>query len=155
MLFIQLQDNTWCKLDKEKLTAYNYMGGYHYIKEDELSNFKIFECSSWHELYIAKNYCPLESNMKCCNAWLSPDGKIYEATSHEVTAEKLFDIIYGIEPTWAGDELESKGWVRITTSLMWDIRLDTWQNYSLTQKQQDVLWDWCQHHNKTYPIEKR
>lgn len=152
MLFIQLQDNSWYEVDKEKLMAFNYHGGYHYISQDELNNAHTFECTSWHELYTAKHYCPLETTIRCHNGWLSPDGKIYDATSHEVTAEELLEIIYGIEPTWAGDELEAKGWVRITTSLMWDIRLDDWTNKQLTQKQQDVLWDWCQQHRKKYPI---
>ena len=153
MLFIY-ENNGWWELDKDKLTVYNYMGGHHSISETELLNAKIFECNSWHELYLAKHFCPFESDIGSCSGWLSPDGKIYESTAHEVTAEYLCDIIYGIESLWPGDELEKRCWVRITTTLMWDVRFEEWENKNLTQKQLDTLWDWCDCHHMKYPYNK-
>lgn len=154
MIFI-FQNNGWWELDKDKLAVYNYMGGHHSITENELLNIKTFECESWHELYTAKHFCSFESDIGSCNAWIAPDGKIYEATAHEVTAEYLCDIIYGTEPICAGDELESKGWIRVTTTLMWDVRFDEWQNKELTQKQLDTLWDWCSCHKMKFPYERQ
>ena len=142
---------SWWELDREKLTCYNYLGGHHSITESELSKAHTFECENWHELYLAKHYCPFESDKRSRNAWISPQGKIYEATSHDVTAEHLLDIIYGLDVHWPGDELASRGWVRVTTSIMWDIRLKEWESKKLTQSQLNALWDWCNYHNKKFP----
>lgn len=147
-----LLNNGWWELDRNKLTAYNYMGGYNYITEEALSTLETFECDSWHELYSVKHFCPLEATTRCSNGWISPEGKIYEATSHEVTAEDLLEIIYGMKDNnWPGDTLEELGWIKVTTSLMWEIRLNEWATKELTQCQIDTLWEWCSIHNKTFP----
>lgn len=151
MLFIHLSSNGWWEYDKEKNNVYNYHGGYHTVTEKAVETLETFECQNWHELYLAKHFCPLETNERCRNVWISPDGTFYEAESHELSAEYLCDIIYGIEPMFPGDELEKRGWVKAASSLMWEVRLDMWEDKNLTQKQQDALWDWCKRHGKTYP----
>lgn len=83
----------------------------------------------------------------------SPEGKFYKADAHEVDAEHLCDILYGKDfgIHYAGDYLEEHGWVRLTTSLMWEVRDNYWFDKDLTQAQLDALWDWCELHNKHYP----
>ena len=62
------------------------------------------------------------------------------------------NIIYGEEIEWcAGDKLEAKGWVRATTSMMWDIRLGEWNGKRISQKQYDAVWDYCQCHKLKFP----
>ena len=153
MLFINhLNKNIWWELDKEKMMVFNYSGGYHYIDKESLANAESCECENWHELYLKKSYCPLECDKRGRDIWISPDGKFYEVSSHEVGAECLCEIIYGLEEVdWAGDELESRGWLRATTSLMWEVRFDEWKEKNITQKQYDALWDWCKYHKKSFP----
>lgn len=154
MRFIKLQDNSWWELIEDKLLVFNYNGGHHNINTQILNSSQIFECKDWHDLYLLKHYCPLESTVTCRNAWISPEGKFYEAQSHEVTAENICEVIYDIEPLFAGDELENRGWLRVTTSLMWEVRDDYFKNKELTQKQLDALYDWCIYHNKTFPYKE-
>lgn len=58
-------------------------------------------------------------------------------------AEYLCDIIFGndLDIDYAEGFLEEHGWIRATTSIMWDVRFDSWQNRYITQKQYDALWD--------------
>lgn len=153
MLFIHLSSNGWWEYDKEKNKVYNYHGGYHEISAGAVEKSETYECTDWHELYLAKHFCPIETTIRSCHIWISPDGLYYDAPSHEVSAGEICEIIYGIEPMWPGDELEKRGWVRVTTGPMWDVRLDKWKEKELTQKQQDALWDWCKQHGKQYPYE--
>ena len=151
MRFIKLHDNSWWELIEEKLMVFNYDGGHHYITNQILASSQIFECDDWHALYLSKHYCSLESQKFRRNGWISPEGIFYEAESHEVTAEHICEIIFGFESQFAGDELENRGWIRVTTSLMWEVRDDYFKDKELTQKQLDVLYDWCLQYNKTFP----
>ena len=153
MLFIkQLNTNEWWELDRDRMMLYNYNGGHHYIKEEELGKSETAEYNSWHELYLAKHYCPLEVNIRWSNVWISPEGKYYDGDAHENRAEEILEIIYGeTDVDWFGDRLEELGWIRATNSLMWEIRLQELENKRLTQKQYDALWDWCELHNKQFP----
>lgn len=153
MLFVSMDNkNTWWEFNKEKMTAYNYRGGHHSVSEDDLAGADICEYQSWHELYLAKHFCPLEVDVWNNDVWISPEGKFYDGNAHEVTAEDLIEIIYGgCGDFWAGDRLESHGWVRATTSLMWDVRFDEWREKVLTQKQYGALLNWCTCHKKEFP----
>lgn len=154
MLFIKNEKNEWWKLYKEKLLAFDYYGGLHNISQQELENFEILECSNWRELYQMKRWCPLEVNLKWPNVWISPEGLIYEGEAHENRAKDILEIIYGeFDVSWSGDRLEERGWVRATTSLMWNVRINShyWNHKSLTQLQYDKLWDWCTYHNMCFP----
>lgn len=150
MLFVKLTSGWW-EVNKENNTVSNYNGGFHYMDKDSIDEHEVFEGENWHALYEAKHYCALETNTRCCSVWISPNGKFYEAQSHEVAAEDLCQIIYGIEPMFPGDELEKRGWVRATTSAMWKVRLHEWKDKVLTQQQQNALWDWCKQHYLEYP----
>lgn len=153
MLFINhLDKNQWWEFDKEKMVAFNYDGGYNYVKEESLEQSEICEYQDWHELYLAKHFCPLEVNIKWKDVWISPEGKFYNGEAHENKAEEILEIIYGeIDVPWTGDRLEELGWVRATRTLMWDVRFDEWTDKYITQKQYDALWDWCKCHNKKFP----
>ena len=153
MTFIKHLDG-WLELDKEKMMVFNFNGGYHNFTEPELNSSEIFECNGWHELYEAKRYCPLEVGIRWRDVWLSPDGMFCTGDAHENRAEEILEIMYGEnDVSWSGDRLEELGWIRATTSLMWEVRLDSdyWNDKRLTQKQYDALWDWCKCHNKKFP----
>jgi len=154
MLFIKLYQTEWWKLDMKTLNVFNFNGGFHSITEQTLASSELFECNGWHDVYLAKKWCPLEVNIKWPNVWISPEGLFYDGDAHENRAEELLEIVYGeVDVEWAGDRLEELGWVRATSNLMWEVRVksDYWYDRNLTQKQYDALWDWCKLHNKKFP----
>ena len=153
MLFINhLDKNQWWEFDNEKMMAFNYNGSCHHVKEESLKTSEICEYKSWHELYLAKHFCPLEVNIKWGDVWISPEGIFYNGDAHENRAEEILEIIYGeTDVPWTGDRLEELGWIKATRTLMWDVRFDEWIGKTITQKQYDALWDWCKLHNKTFP----
>lgn len=157
MFFINhLRPDEWWEWDRENMKAYNYMGGWHNINENSLGNAQYYECDSWHELYLAKHFCPLETNKHEREVWISPEGKYYYGDAHDLQAEYIADIIYGVHFDIcrfdsAGDFLTNKGWIKATTSLMWQVRFDEWKEKRITQKQYDALWDWCECHKRKFP----
>lgn len=156
MIFINhIKPDEWWELNKEEMRAYNYMGGSHGITEDDINNADRIECKNWHELYLVKHFCPIKTDKWEREAWLSPEGEFYEGEAHAIMAESICEIIYGKEPdadTFFGEDfLEERGWVRVASSFMWQVRLDSWTGKRLTQKQYDALWDWCECHKKKFP----
>ena len=153
MLFLKHPNRDgWWECDKERMRLYNYMGGHCDFDEKFLSESECCEYESWHDLYNEKHFCPLEEDKWARDVWISPDGKYYNGNAHEVAAGYLCDIIYGLEDIdYGGDELESRGWCRATTSLMWEVRFDEWQGKKLTQKQYGALLNWCEAHKKKFP----
>ncbi len=153
MTFIKTSNGSWWELDKNNMTVFNFNGGFHDVTQKHIDESEIITCDSWHELYNLKHWCPLEVTIKYHDVWISPDGKFYNGDAHENRAEEILEIIYGeCDVDWAGDRLEELGWIRATTTLMWEVRIDDyWTNKKLKQKQYDALWDWCQCHNKRFP----
>lgn len=153
MLFINHRDpNEWWEWNQETMRAISYRGGFHEVDENSLGGVECYECNNWHELYLAKHFCPLEVEIWERNVWISPDGKYYDGDAHEVAAKDILEIVYGEDSDfWEGDKLEARGWIRATTSMMWDVRFDEWSEKRLTQKQYDALWDWCQFHKMKFP----
>lgn len=154
MYFINhMKPNEWWQFDTEKMRAYNFLGGFHYVTEEDIKRSEIIEFSSWHELYLAKNYCPFEVDVWNYDIWISPEGKYYEGKAHALQAEYICEIIYGVvdEILFYEDYIEKLGWIRATTSLMWDVRFDNWNGKRITQKQYDALWDWCECHQMKFP----
>lgn len=152
VLFINIS-NSWWELYKERMMIFNYEGGYHHIDEKYLSEYEVYEYKDWRELYLAKHFCPLEVDAHWKDVWVSPDGKFYNGEAHECRAEDILEIVYGEVDVdgWFGDRLEELGWVRATTSLMWEVRFDEWKEKRVTQKQYDALFDWCELHKKKFP----
>lgn len=155
MLFVKNSKGEWWELNKETMTVSNFNGGFHSITRQELESSETVECEGWHELYIIRRWCPLEVNIRWTNVWISPEGKFYNGDAHENRAEEILEIIYGEidDSCWVGDRLEELGWIRATTTLMWEVRIDSdyWTDKRISQKQYDALWDWCKLHNKKFP----
>lgn len=154
VIFVKNDKNEWLELNETDLTLFNYNGGWHKITKDELEVANKIECDSWNELYNLTHFCPLEVNIRYKDVWISPNGLFYEGDAHENRAEEILEIMYNEKDvSWYGDRLEELGWVRATTSLMWEIRLysDFWINKRIPQKQYDALWEWCKRHNKEFP----
>lgn len=154
MVFIRNSKGEWWELDKEKRVVSNFDGGFHEITQQELESSEILECNGWYDLYKIKDWCPLEVSIRYHDVWISPDGVFYNGDAHDNRAEEILEVVYGEDGVaWPGDTLEELGWVRATRSLMWEVRTDSgyWNEKVITQKQYDVLWDWCKHHNKTFP----
>lgn len=156
MHFIKNAKGEWWELDKDNMTVFSFYGGFHNITKLELESSEILECDGWGELYKIKKWCPLEVDIRWTNVWISPEGCFYNGDAHENRAEEILEIVYGeTDVDWTGDRLEELGWIRVTTSLMWEVRTDSdyWNNKELEQKQYDALWDWCKIHNKKFPQE--
>lgn len=154
MIFVKNGKNEWWELNEKELTVFNYNGGCHKITKEELNSSDKVECESWTELYNITHFCPLEVNIRYKDVWISPNGLFYEGNAHENRAEEILEIMYNeTDVAWYGDRLEELGWIRATTSLMWEIRLepDFWINKKISKKQYDALWDWCKQHNKDFP----
>ena len=104
------------------------------------------------KLHGKERQCQLEMSIDITDAWISPDGRFYNGDAHDNRAEELLEAVYGEEDVICpGDRLEELGWIRVTTSLMWEVRADTWNGRRLPQKQYDALWDWCKCHGKGFP----
>lgn len=152
MYFVKNSNNEYWELDKEKMEVFNFNGGFHNITKQELESSEILECNSWHELYTKTKYCPLTANVKWTDVWVSPNGIFYNGDAHDNRAEEILELVYDeTDIDYPGDRLEQQGWIRATTSLMWEVRMDSWHDKKLTQKQYDALWDWCQYHHKHFP----
>ena len=156
MLFINYPTrDQWREWDQNKMKAFNYMGGWCDVDENALGGVECVELDSWHDLYLVKHFCPLVAEKRYSDVWISPDGDYYDGNAHDVAAEHLLKIIYG-EPEdehifCAGDKLEALGWVRATTSMMWQVRLEDWKHKTVTQAQFDALWDYCCCHAIRFP----
>lgn len=148
------RNDAWWELDEARMMLFNFDGGYQYITKEELQTSEKVICDGWRELYFKKNWCPLEVEINWRDVWISPDGKYYNGDAHENRAEEILEIIYDeTDVNWPGDQLEELGWIRAASSLMWEVRMNFgyWNKKTLTQRQFDALWDWCQHHGKTFP----
>ncbi|MBO5435917.1 hypothetical protein J6A31_08995 [bacterium] len=156
MTFLKYNDSDgWWEFDKSRMMAYNVNGGHHNVTEDDINEAVLFTCDNWHQLYLCKKYCPIETNVKCADVWISPDGKFYEGKAHAVQAEKICDIIYGLSDLtiWQAESwLNEHNWIKATTSIMWNYYVkDIVSNANLTTKQKTALYDWCNIHGTIFP----
>lgn len=154
MIFINYPNkDEWREWDQDKMLAINYRGGFCEIDENQLEDVEYCICNSWHDLYKKKNFCPLEVESWFKDVWIAPSGKLYDGVAHDVTAEQILSIIYGEEEELCpGDRLEARGWIRATTGIMWNLRLDELVQKRLTNSQYNALFDWCQLHKINFPF---
>ena len=153
MIFINYpNENEWRIWDQKNMKAINYNHGFCDIDENRLGNTKTIRAANWHSLYQKTHFCPLEVEIYANDVWIAPDGKYYDGVAHDVTAEKILNIIYGVDGEYAGDQLESMGWIRATTTPMWKIRLNELKEKRLTQRQYNALLDWCVFHKIDFPL---
>lgn len=88
------------------------------------------------------------------NVWLSPSGEFFDGDAHENRAKDILKYIYNKEDDNASDILEKLGWVRLTGTLMWDVRLhEGYYNRNYTQAQLNSMYEWCEMHHKEFPTE--
>ena len=86
--------------------------------------------------------------------WLSFDGVLYKAEAHEVAAQDILEILDGSHESLyaAGDILVERGWLKLTTSMMWEIYLNNSPtSWFLSREQIDILHKWCDYHKIEYP----
>lgn len=154
MTFVNYLDkNEWWKLDRENMRVYNFFGSCDCITESNLKRLRKLEYDSWHELYLAKHYCPLTATFWRQDVWISPEGKFYDGDTYEIKAKYICEIIYGLSNVdCATDYLEKLGWIKATTSDVWELEYTiVWKGKQLTQKQFRALWNWCRAHRKKFP----
>ena len=156
MTFLKYKDaDVWWEWNKEKMIAYNYLGGHHNINENSLGDAEYCECDNWHDLFLKKHYCPIQTDIATRDVWISPNGKYYNGDAHAVQAEYICDVIFGMNDSdiyYAEDYLSNNGWIKATTSFMWDIcYYSALCNSIMPQAQFDALWDWCQFHHQDFP----
>lgn len=80
---------------------------------------------------------PITNYAGIANAWLLPDGRLYSCSyhGHLQLTERI------CKSVWLPD-LEND-WVKLSDN--------EWQGpYLITQKQLDVIWDWCQINGKSF-----
>ena len=152
MIFIKESNGSWWELNKDKMEAFSFEGGFHNISDEQLRSSETCECDSWHDLFVLTGWCPLEVNIRWSNVWIAPNGKFFNGDAHDNRAEDILEVIFGEENVdWPGDRLEEMGWIRATTSLMWEVRFEEICEKEVAQGTFDALWDWCQLHNKKFP----
>ena len=107
-----------------------------------------------------KHLKPCENIARCRDGWLSTEGNCYafsyDYSGHELLAEAIIETLYLQKKSDImedSDFLESLGWVRLSTTPMWDIRLKEgyWEGKELTQAQINVLFVWCNFHAMNFP----
>lgn len=114
-------DNSWWEWDTDRMRAYNIHGGWHNINENLLGDCECIECDSWHDLHQKTGFNPLVSAEFTRTGWISPEGEFYPCEAHECDAETIYELIYGEEHCYYSDKMIELGWIKVTTSLMFDI----------------------------------
>lgn len=152
MKFLKYPDGYWWEWDAGNMWAFNVRGGGHNINENELGECEFLNCESWHDLYIKTGFNPLKSDITG-TGWISPAGEFYPCDAHEIDAIKILEVIYGIETdclTWGGDELISKGWIKVTTSCMFEIYCEEGlYNKPMTHQQRKAFREWMAKNDMT------
>lgn len=164
MKFIKFDgDYVWNEFDEANLLARNLVGGYRKIDKNsfEYINSTIIEAENWHDLHLKTGWLgPWVTIIYPHAGWLTPDGLFYQCNAHDIDAVKIVEFLYGkyMDTSEAADFLTQRGWLKITTSLMWDIRLEEENKWYLTPIQEKKLFEWCHAMDMEFPkgkIERR
>lgn len=132
MKFLQYKgtEDWWMWPEAETLTVYNINGGHHDINENSprFMDGTVVEAKNWAELCRKMNYNPFRVDEPTTDMWIDPNGVMYDCRmydrSHEMTARKILEILYGEEKDtldYAGDDLVAYTWIKVTTSLMYEL----------------------------------
>lgn len=153
MTFVKL-NGVWYEKQDGDSRLYNYADGW-VVYEPSTDKFEqTVICENWHELYQRTDFTIGAD--KTSDAWLSPAGELFYCDCHYIGAEDILEVVFG-ETNYdkcfkqADDVLCDKGWVRLTSSAMWYVRLDDWCSMRLTQAQMDKTLDWCVEHGLPVP----
>ena len=147
MKFLKNSNGVWCQFDDKKMKTYNFHGGYCDINESSLGNCKVVEYEDWHDLYINTKYNPLIGDFYH-TGWISPEGNFYPCNAHEVAADEILELIYGENYSFGGDELIEKGWIKVTTSLMFDIYEEKGYYCKMSKEQEKTFDSWAKKYKK-------
>lgn len=143
MTFVKV-DGVWYEQDSRgRGSLYNYYDGYI---DDTCHYDDIVDCENWHELYLSTDF--RIGTDKKTDAWISPQGDVFYCDCHYVGAEQILEVVigYDVDKTefdTPDDILCDRGWCKVTTSVMWDVRFNEWEDMTLTQAQIDTVTDWC------------
>ena len=147
--FVKLSgQHHWYLWDEDKFVLRNFRGGWRNIDEnsDEWMLSTIVSADSWHDLYEKIGYNPMLEQTPPRDAWVDCDGNFYYGDAHELCAEQILDVLYGLE--WgeynysAGDNLVAHGWIKLTTSAMLPYYLEYGMYDHITSKQEDAIRRW-------------
>lgn len=87
----------------------------------------------------------MDVNKFTSDGWISPQGEFFPcdvSLSHEITAEPLLLKYYGIESAVCGDKLIERGWIKVTTSLMFDIYKESGMYDEMNNDQTETFEAW-------------
>lgn len=145
MTFLKYKNSEdWWELvdQKGELVAYNYLGGWHNVDEnsEEYMYGTVVTLNNWNHLYERYGYCPFYTEEPKRDMWIAPDGKMYDCGAigaHEVTAQYLLEIIFDEDEGLfvSGDKLIDYGWVKVTTSLMYQYYHESGMYDAMTDEQ--------------------
>lgn len=157
MTFLKFKDSDDWMLYEEKYSFLsNIYGGGFYVKKGskEWNEATIEESASWYELCKKYSYYPTETTWKSSDVWLSPDGRFFEGHCHAVEAEYICEYMFDKHLTTelSDDFLIKKGWVKLTTSLMYNIYIKEGMYNNLTSKQKDLARVWAYQHRMLNPV---
>lgn len=143
--------------DLDKMVVYNYNHGWHNIDEnsDDFLNATVVDAEDWHDLYKKTGWHARECSVRTHDVWISTDGKCYFGDAHSLEADNICEIFFGEDFDERGEwYLEEHGWIKATTSLMWEVRLNELgmdKYMTITRAQSETLKEWCEIHGKEYP----
>ena len=148
--FVKLSGSAyWYKWDEEKFILKNFRGGWRDIDEnsDEWMYSTIMEADSWHDLYVKTGFNPMWEFNPPRDAWLDREGNFYDGTAHELCAEKIIEVIYGLtNDEYVGssaDALVGNGWVKLTTSAMLPYYYDDGMYDYISEAQARAIKEWA------------
>ena len=147
MKFVK-KNNIWYKHNNNSDKLYNFFHGWtNYNPETDIEK----EFENWHDLYIKTGWHPFITDSKERNVWISPNGEYFACNSHFVGAQQILEVIYNSKDNdFPDDFLVSHGWVKATTSLMWNMFYYK-ENYTISRKTKDALEKYCKIHNLRKP----
>ena len=141
-------DDYWWKWPDGGITVFNFNGGHHDINEnsERFINGTIIQADNWHDLYLQTGYMPLQVHEPKRDMWISPEGEMFECEAHEVAAKQILKVIYGEtldDDLWTyGDTLIARGWIKVTTSLMYNNYVLDGMYDNMTTAQLLAWYDW-------------
>lgn len=158
MKFIKYPTGDWWEWDVSRMRAYNIRRGHHDIDENSLGDCEYAEYDSWHDLYVHTGYNPLIGFITS-TGWIDPQGEFYPCTAHEADADMILSLVYGEDDDeWGADTLIERGWIKVTTSCMFEYYCQDghYRNMTPSQKIMFVSWmDLFHMRGRSWPPEER
>lgn len=94
----------------------------------------------------------VDHNLEGELGWILPNGDFYSCQKyeHDNLADNIFSQVFGVHVENASRLAEKSGWIKITQIPQYSGPQPLILT-SLTQKQIDTFFDWCQKHNRPFP----